>query len=61
MKPKDENNIYLRVPLNQVKADALAGVSLACEAWRIRQPGESAKELGHVVEPKDKKLPVKQR
>ena len=44
MNPKDENNIYLDMPLERVKIDALHGVSLARMAWRQRDPKEAAKK-----------------
>jgi len=51
MTDKTKDNPYLRMPLNQVKADAIHGVSLARMAWRQRDPKEAAKALGFVTEP----------
>jgi hypothetical protein len=45
-------NIYLRMPIEQVRSDARNGVSLAREAWHIREPDLAEKELGRVVEPR---------
>ena len=39
------------MPLNQVKTDALHGVSLARAAWRQRDPAGAAVALGFVTEP----------
>jgi len=44
-------NAYLNMPLPRVRTDALHGVRLAREAWRVRDPDGAARELGRVVEP----------
>jgi hypothetical protein len=44
-------NIYLRMPLAQVRSDAIHGVSLAIEAWRTRDPAAAARELHPTIEP----------
>jgi hypothetical protein len=46
-----EANPYLRMPIDQVRSDARAGVRLAREGWRIRDSEGAAKELGRIVEP----------
>jgi hypothetical protein len=47
----DRDNIYMRVPIERVQRDAIAGVILARRAWRIRQPDVAAQALGYVIEP----------
>jgi hypothetical protein len=47
----DEANIYLRMPADRVRSDALYGVSLAAAAWRTRDPEGAAKVLGRIIEP----------
>ena len=47
----EETNIYLRMPLAQVRADALNGVIAARQGWRLRDPEGAARVLGRVVEP----------
>jgi len=46
-------NPYLNpgMPLSRVRLDALHGVKLAREAWRVRDPEGVARELGRIVEP----------
>jgi len=44
-------NPYLRMPLDRVRADALYGVTLAREAWRILDPDGANLALGRIVEP----------
>jgi len=46
---KTSENIYLKMPLERVRADALHGVSLARLAWRERDPNGSAFALGQVM------------
>ncbi len=43
-------NIYLRMPLDRVRSDALAGVRLAREAW-LELDSKSAAVLGPTLEP----------
>lgn len=45
------DNIYLRIPLDRVRADALTGVQLAREAYRERDPVRADIDLGPVVDP----------
>jgi len=46
-----EPNPYLTtVPLDRVVVDAKHGVSLACQAWRVRDPAAAARVLGAVIE-----------
>lgn len=44
-------NIYMRMPLEQVKHDACVGVFAARTAWRARDPKSAATALGNVIEP----------
>ena len=55
IKPEIDNNVYLKMPIERVRQDAKQGVSLARQAWRIRQPVEAAKALGHIIEPEEAK------
>jgi hypothetical protein len=45
------SNPYLIMPMVQVRADALNGVSLARAALRERDPEGTARELGRIVKP----------
>ncbi len=45
-----DNNVYLRMPLDRVRSDALTGVRLAREAWRELDP-KGAAVLGPTLEP----------
>jgi hypothetical protein len=49
---EQQTNTYLNptMPLDRVRTDALHGVRLAREAWRIRDPDGAARELGWIVE-----------
>lgn len=47
----DKGNIYLRMPIEQVRRDAKEGISLAVSAWRKREPDVADRFLGKVVEP----------
>ena len=49
----DDNNPYLRVPLDRVRSDALTGVKLAREAYRERDPVHADLDLGSVVLPSE--------
>ena len=49
MKSEIQENVYMRVHIEQVKADALHGVSAARIAWRLRDPDGAALALGAVV------------
>lgn len=49
--PMNDNNPYLRMPIDRVRADALAGVRLAREAYRERDPVHADIDLGAVVLP----------
>jgi len=49
----EKRNLYMKMPLDRVRHDALEGVSLARIAWRIRQPVEAGRVLGFVVEPSE--------
>jgi hypothetical protein len=44
-------NPYVNMPMERVQADALYGVRLAREAWQVRDPEGSAKELEQIIEP----------
>ena len=44
-------NIYMKVPLDRVRSDALTGVKLAREAYRERDPVHADLDLGPVVSP----------
>jgi hypothetical protein len=50
-----DDNVYLRMPLDRVKQDALAGVSLARQMWRARDPDAAGRMLGFVIEPNQQK------
>jgi hypothetical protein len=50
-KPDASPNVYLRMPLDRVKSDALYGVRQAREAWRILDPDGANLALGRIVEP----------
>lgn len=45
------DNIYLRMPLDRVRSDALTGVKLAREAYRERDPVRADIDLGPVITP----------
>ena len=45
-------NVYMEMPLNRVRQDALAGASLARQAWRQREPEAATRALGYVVDHK---------
>ena len=47
------SNPYLNpvMRFDRLRSDALAGVHLAREAWRARDPEGAAKELGRVIQP----------
>ena len=47
---KLSDNPYMAMPIEQVKADALHGVSLARAAWRQRDPEGANAALGGVVQ-----------
>jgi len=47
----DDNNPYLRMPLDRARADALTGVRLAREAYRERDPVHADLLFGPVVSP----------
>ena len=47
----EPRNIYLDMPIDRIRRDATAGVFLARQAWRIREPQQAARVLGAVVEP----------
>ena len=47
------DNIYLRMPLDRARADALTGVKLAREAYRERDPVHADLDLGSVVLPSE--------
>lgn len=49
MRQEAQDNIYLRMPLAQVKADAIHGVSAAREALRQRDPA-AARAMGLGIE-----------
>lgn len=56
-----QDNPYLtRVPLDRVRTDARAGVALAKEAWRQRDP-ETAGELGSILRPGEEAQARRQR
>jgi len=44
-------NPYMVMPIDRVRSDATAGVRLAVEAWRARDPDGATRELHPVVEP----------
>ena len=44
-------NVYLKIPIERVKTDAIHGVSLARLAWRQRDPDGAALVLGYIIEP----------
>jgi hypothetical protein len=46
-----DSNLYLKMPLDRVRADALHGVRAAREAWRVLDPEGAARVLGRIVEP----------
>ena len=46
-------NIYMKVPLDRVRSDALTGVKLAREAYRERDPVRADIDLGPVVLPSE--------
>ena len=45
-----QTDLYLTMPLDRVRADAIHGVSAACEAWRKCDPVGASRELGRIVE-----------
>ncbi len=51
VKPDATQNIYLKVPLDRIKSDALHGVRLARIAWRILDPDGANLALGRIIEP----------
>ena len=51
----DEPNIYLRMPLERVKADAEYGVTLARLALAERDP-DAARAIGIGIPPKHERL-----
>jgi len=44
-------NIYMKVPLDRLRADALTGVRLAREAYRQRDPVHADIDLGPTISP----------
>ena len=46
----ESDNIYLRMPMRRVRADATNGVLLAIRAWRRCEPEAAGRALGRVVE-----------
>ncbi|MDX9880235.1 MAG: hypothetical protein RBS72_21990 [Sedimentisphaerales bacterium] len=44
-------NIYMKVPLDRLRADALTGVQLAREAYRQRDPVHADIDLGPTIDP----------
>lgn len=60
MTKADEENIYLRMPLIQVKEDALLGVYRARLAYAERQP-DQARLLGFGISPKEQRSEMVKR
>jgi hypothetical protein len=56
-----ESNPYMRMPLDQVKSDARAGVILARQALRLRAPETAHQALGPVLEPGEEAQARRQR
>jgi len=52
---KQTDNIYLRMPIERVRQDAEHGVSLARQAWRLRDRDGAGRELGYVIEPEQQR------
>ena len=50
------DNIYLRMPLDRARSDALTGVKLAREAYRERDPVHADMDLGPVVSPAEQQV-----